>query len=153
MAGQWPTTPPEQNPFGSAPGGRPGPPPAPPSSGSRVLIIVLSIIGAIVVLGFGGCVACGVILGGAVDKGVKEVNRQLRDVQNRNAITDAQAQAVEVGAKRAEIIARFGPPATGSITRPELGRDCISYHVRDGTIGSQWRFCFRRGRLETKTKT
>jgi hypothetical protein len=147
MAGQWP---PQQPPPPSYPFGPPAPPPK--SNGSRTLIIVLSIIGVVLVLGLGGCVACGVILGGAVDRGVKEVDKSLREAQNRNSITDDQAQGVETGTRRERIIARFGPPASGAVSRPATGRDCILYNVRGGTFGSQWEFCFREGKLITKRR-
>jgi hypothetical protein len=140
MAGPWPPQQPPQ------PQGYPyaGPPPPKPSSnGTRVLIIVLIILGVLIVLGVGGCVACGVILGNAVDEGVETVDRELREAQNRNSITDA---------RRASVVARFGPPAVGAVTRPTTGRDCIYYNVRDGTYGSQWEFCFREGRLVTKSR-
>jgi hypothetical protein len=149
MAGQWPPQQPPQQPPGYP---YAGPPPPPSSNGTRVLIIVLAVVGVLIVLGIGGCVACGVFVGSAVDHGVKQVDKELRKAQNRNSIADAQARAVETGARRESVIARFGPPAVGAVARPSVGRDCIFYNVRDGTYGSQWEFCFVEGRLTTKSR-
>lgn len=63
-------------PASPAPAGIPGPPAVAPkqgmSGGTKALLWILAILGVLIVLGIGGCVACGAVL-------TKEVNNALED--------------------------------------------------------------------------
>ena len=115
--------------------------------------MLLAVIGVVLVLGIGGCAVLSAVVNSSVQDSTDELNDSLRKSQDRNSITDEQAKTVAVGDDRNEVVKRFGPPAFGPAKQPVLPadvRDCISWHIRGGRIGSVWEFCFRAGRLVEK---
>jgi len=116
-------------------------------------VVLLAIVGVVIVLGIGGCAVLSVVVNDSVDEASNTLKEGLRKAQNRNSITDEQAKSLDVGDDRNEIVRRFGPPAFGPAKEPVLPadvRDCISWHMRDGRIGSTWELCFRAGKLVEK---
>ena len=136
--------------------GRPGPtqqPPREPASDNKFYAVLLAVAAVVVVLGIGGCAVLSAIVEDSVEDTSKTLNDTLRKAQNRNSITDEQAEAIRLGADRDNVVKRFGPPAFGPAKEPALPpdiRDCISWHIRDGRYGATWRFCFRKGKLVSK---
>jgi len=63
------------------------------------LLIVLIILGTLIVLGIGGCVACAAIIGGTAN----EIDKSITDELNKNSITNEQARQIEIGATRREV--------------------------------------------------
>ncbi len=146
-----PAHPPAAQPLPGGPA--PEPPPRSPISDNRFAVVLLSIVAVVVVLGLGGCAVLSAVVNSSVQDSTDELNATLRKSQDRKSITEEQAKAVKVGEDRNEIVRRFGPPAFGPAKQPVLPpevRDCISWHIRGGPIGSVWEFCFRSGRLVEK---
>ncbi len=115
--------------------------------------MLLAVIGVVLVLGIGGCAVLSAVVNSSVQDSTDELNDSLRKSQDRNSITDEQAKTVRVGDDRNEVVKRFGPPAFGPAKQPVLPpdvRDCISWRMRGGRIGSVWELCFRAGRLVEK---
>jgi hypothetical protein len=133
-----------------APGAGPTtPPPAPARSGSsNTLVVVLIVLGVLAVLGIGGCVACAALVGeGAEDIG-REIERELEREFNERAITRAEFDSVERGARRETLERRLGPPHDFIET---AGETCLYYNRRGGDLGDQYEFCFVKGRLVSKS--
>ncbi len=64
------------------------PPPVPgvpPKKNNNVLVIVLSVLGVLLLLGVGGCVAVVALVGRAVDQGVNDLQDQVDDYGENNA--------------------------------------------------------------------
>jgi len=118
------------------------------------LLIVLIILGTLIVLGIGGCVACAAIIGGTAN----EIDKSITDELNKNSITNEQARQIEIGATRREVERTLGPPEDTQEGQSEgLGNDsCIYYNVRGGSLGDQWQFCFdgdgQDGKLRNKQR-
>lgn len=128
---------------GAAPAG------APPKSGSsNALVIILVVLGVLAVLGIGGCVACAALVGeGAEDIG-REFERELEREFNERAITPAEFESIERGARRETVEGRLGPPHDFS----EIGgQTCIYYNRQGGDLGDQYELCFVNGRLVSKS--
>ena len=97
--------------------------------------IVLIVLGVLAALGIGGCAVVAVLVGKTAEKAGNELDKGLRRVQNIDAITNQEADGIELGTQRTRVIAQLGPPA-------RLGGDCIFYRVRGGQLGDEWQFCF-----------
>lgn len=119
-------------------------------SGTNPLLIVLIVLGTLIVLGIGGCVACAAVIGGTA----KEIDKSITDELNKNSITNEQARQIEIGATRREVEQTLGPPQDTQEGQSEgLGNDsCIYYNVRDGGLGDQWQFCFDGDRQDGKLR-
>jgi len=115
-----------------------------------VLKVTLGILLAGAVL-IGGCVA---LLGAGANEAVKEIDKS----QNENAITNAQARGVKLGATRRTVESDFGKPKSDQESSNEgLGDDsCIYYNVKNSDEFSQWQFCFegkgKGGKLRSKNR-
>ena len=154
---------PPQGPTGPlSPGGRPLPPPEsgtrlpppqPPkkSNATKVILIVLGVLAALAALGIGGCVACTALVGSGVNKAVEEVEQQAAETE----ISEAEADSVELGSPRSEVIRTLGQPRSTDERRSQRGDRgaCIYYGVQGGDLLDQWQFCFdARDRLESKER-
>jgi hypothetical protein len=130
-------------------GPTPGAAPQPTRSGSsNTLVVVLIVLGALAVLGIGGCVACAALIGeGAEDIG-REIERDLEREFNERAITQAQFDSVERGSRRETVERRLGPPHDFTQI---AGETCLYYNRRGGDFGDQYELCFEGGRLVSKS--
>jgi hypothetical protein len=126
-----------------------GPPATPQKSGSsNALVIILVVLGVLAVLGIGGCVACAALVGeGAEDIG-REIERDLEREFNERAITPAEFDSVESGARRETVEARLGPPHDSIDV---AGETCLYYNRQGGDLGDQYELCFANGRLVSKS--
>ena len=115
----------------------------PQRSGLPGWAIVLIVLGVLAVLGVGGCAAVAVIVG---NKAGDTIDKSLRGVQNLDAITDEQANAIELGTTRSRVIDQLGPPL-------RLDLSCITYHVQNGSLGDSWEFCFTGAGLEDRLRS
>jgi hypothetical protein len=137
----------QQQPYQQQPGYQQPPYQPPQRSGMPAWAIVLIVLGALSVLGLGGCAVVAVLAGKTAEKAGNELTKGL---QNVDSITDDEASGIELGTTRQDVIGRLGAPAriTGS---------CVSYHVRGGSLGDEWQFCFSgpgfADRLTSKRKT
>ena len=139
---------------GAPPGAAPSYPPpgaaapTPPRSGTtNTLIVVLIVLGVLAVLGIGGCVACAALIGeGAEDIG-REIERELEREFEEHAITRAEFDSVERGARRATVERLLGRPAE---TTEIAGETCLHYNREGGSLGDQYELCFAGGRLVSK---
>jgi hypothetical protein len=130
-----------------APGAAP-PGPTPKSGSSNALVIILVVLGVLAVLGIGGCVACAALVGeGAEDIG-REFERELEREFNERAITPAEFESVERGARRETVEARLGPPQDFTEI---AGETCLYYNRQGGDLGDQYELCFVNGRLVSKS--
>ncbi len=128
----------------------------PPKSGGIPgwvkVLLGLFVVGALAVVV--GVVGCAGVLGEAAN----EVEEELREKQNRNAITDEQALGVKRGTTRGAVESRFGPPKSDQETSTDgLGDDtCIYYNAKGNRAFRQWQFCFEgsgpSGRLTNKNR-
>lgn len=136
---------PPQQPWGGQQPAYPTPPPQPPRrSGTPAWVIVLIVLGVLFALGLGGCAVVAIFVGNTVDKAGTEFSKSLRHTQNLNAITDAQAGALEPGVRKARVIEQFGPPSRSQdLTSGGVVESCLYYNVRDGSFGDDWQLCFR----------
>lgn len=75
------------------------------------------------------------LVGKTAEKAGNELDKGLRRVQNIDAITNQQADGVELGSARSQVLDQLGPPA-------RLGGNCVFYRVRGGALGDEWQFCF-----------
>ena len=132
---------------------QPAPGAAPPgaparSSSSNTLVIILVVLGVLAVLGIGGCVACAALVGeGAEDIG-REFEREFEREFNERAITPAQFDSVERGARREAVERRLGQPHDFTETADET---CLYYNRRGGDLGDQYELCFVNDRLVRKS--
>jgi len=76
-----------------------------------------------------------VLVGKTAEKAGNELDKGLRRVQNIDAITKQQADGVELGSARSQVLDQLGPPA-------RVGGNCVFYRVRGGALGDEWQFCF-----------
>jgi hypothetical protein len=133
-----------------APGDAPPAVPPQKSGSSNALVIILVVLGVLAVLGIGGCVACAALVGeGAEDIG-REFERELERELNQRAITPAEYDSVERGARRETVEQRFGPPHD---TIEVAGETCLYYNRDGGNLGDQYELCFVNGRLVNKRAT
>jgi hypothetical protein len=111
-----------------------------------ILKVMLGLLLGVVVL----VVGCAVLLGSAAD----EVDQQLRDEQEANAVTDTEARALKLGTRRRAVIEQLGRPESTQESENEgLGRSgCIYYNRSGGDVGETWQFCFENGRLRGKNR-
>jgi len=107
----------------------------PQRSGMPAWAIVLIVLGVVAALGIGGCAVVAVLVGKTAEKAGNELDKGLRRVQNIDAITNQQADGVELGSARSQVLDQLGPPA-------RLGGNCVFYRVRGGALGDEWQFCF-----------
>ena len=107
----------------------------PQRSGMPAWAIVLIVLGVLAALGIGGCAVVAVLVGKTAEKAGNELDKGLRRVQNIDAITNQQADGVELGTARSQVLDQLGPPA-------RLGGNCVFYRVRGGALGDEWQFCF-----------
>jgi hypothetical protein len=136
-------------------GAPPTPPPgaAPPgqparSGTSSALVIVLVALFVVAVLGFGGCVACAVLVGeGAEDIG-QEFEREFQREFDERAITRAEFESVERGMRLETVRRRLGPTAETTTIGDET---CLYYNRKGGELGDQYEFCSVDGRLRSKS--
>ena len=106
----------------------------PQRSGIQAWAIVLIVLGVLAALGIGGCAVVAVLVGKTAEKAGNELDKGLRRVQNIDAITNQQADAVELGAPRSQVLDQLGCRRAWAELRL-LPR-------RGGALGDEWQFCF-----------
>jgi len=112
---------------------------------------VLGGIAAAFVLGVGGCA---VIVGVAINSAVDKLNAE----QRAHAISNAQFDAVPLGASQADVIRTLGkqPQNTqefvnkGVLSPGDVNSSCIYYNKEGGGFGSRYQFCFQGDSLQSK---
>lgn len=124
---------------------------------TRTVLIVAGAIVGVLLLFVGGCVACVAITADTADEAVKEIDKEIKREQKRNAITTSQYRSLELGGvTRSEVLRRYGAPDSSSDfeSRDIPGSDCIYYKQADGEFLDFFQLCFnkRNGELESKQK-
>ena len=100
-----------------------------------VKVVLGVVVGGVVLV-----IGCGALIAG----GASEVDKSMKEEQNRNAITSSQARDLKIGVTLGEVKAKFGPPRdTQEGETAGLGSDsCVYYNVRNGEISDSWQLCF-----------
>ena len=94
--------------------------------------IVLIVVGVLAALGIGGCAVVAVLVGKTAEKAGNELDKGLRRVQNIDAITNQQADAVELGAPAARCSTSSGRRRAWAATASSIA--CAG--ARSATSGS-----------------
>jgi len=121
-----------------------GPPPP-----SRWRWFFFGVLSALVLMG--GCA-------GIVALAVRDAKEALDAEQRRHAISEAQFDAVQLGASEAGVREQLGrePQNTQEFAQQDVldeqafERSCIYYNQQSGSFGDAFQFCFRDGVLISK---
>lgn len=110
-----------------------------------ILKIVLGIVIATILI-IGGCAA---LVGGTLN----EVDKELTESQNENAITEAEFKSLRIGTPLSEVKAEFGKPEdTQTMNIQGQKNVTIYYNVKGGELMDMYQLSFDAGKLTSKSK-